>query len=307
MLTCFDIGGTWIKPGLARTPGRVEPLAAVATPHGFEAFVARIAGAVVAGSRGVSISVAGVAAPGSGVLKVANLPAVDGRALAADLTDALGLPVWVANDADCFALAEAQSGAGKGHAVVLGIILGTGVGGGLVMGGRIVTGAGGHGGEWGHGPVVNGRLEALGLEFPLFRCGCGLTGCVDTVGGARGLEQIHRHLFKRDLACPHILADWLAGEPAARLTVEAWAEMVSGPLAMVLNVLGVSVVPVGGGLAKVPEVIARLDGAVRGKMLRGGAEPLLVPAHHRVEPGLIGAASLGFAALEALEAAGCAS
>lgn len=304
MLTCFDIGGSRIKPGFAPAPGQLMPGDAFATPGDFTGFVAGLARCVVPGSRGVSIAVAGVMAPETGVMQAANVAAINGRALVVELRAALGLPVWVANDADCFALAEAVSGAGAGHRNVFGIILGTGVGGGLVIDGRIVTGAGGYAGEWGHGPVLNTKLAGLGLEIPHFPCGCGLAGCVDTVGGARGIEQLHRHLFGAGLTSPLIVADWLDGEPSALLTVQAWLELVSGPLALVLNVTGSSVVPVGGGLASVPELIAALDAAVQAKVLRGRLLPvadgsLLVPAAHRIEPGLIGAALLGFQGLAA--------
>ena len=300
MLTCFDIGGSRIKPGAAPVPGKVEPGRAFDTPGDFAGFVAALRAAVVPGSRGVSIAIAGVVDPASGVLKVANIPAVNGLALGRDLTAALGLPVWITNDADCFALAEAGTGAGVGHSNVFGIILGTGVGGGLVIDGKIVRGAGGYAGEWGHGPVLNRRLDALGLDIPHFACGCGLAGCVDTVGGARGIEQLHRHLFRVGISSEHLLGDWLAGDPAAALTVQAWSELVSGPLAMVLNVVGASVVPVGGGLANVTELIDALDKAVRAKVLRHSGEALLVPARHRIEPGLIGAALAGLGELERL-------
>jgi N-acetylglucosamine kinase len=207
--------------------------------------------------------------------------------VAAELSAALGLPVWVFNDADCFALAEARQGAGRGHRNVFGIILGTGVGGGLVLDGRIVTGAGGYAGEWGHGPVVNGAL------VPWFACGCGLSGCLDTVGGARGIERLHQHLHGEAADSVRVLERWQAGDAAAERTVEVWAEVVSGPLAMVLNVVGASVGPVGGGLANVPALIARLDAAVRARVLRVDAGPLLRVAELRVEPGLVGAALAG--------------
>jgi N-acetylglucosamine kinase len=104
--------------------------------------------------QGIAISIAGVVDPVSGRGTVANIPCIDGIALGPALEGRLGLPVLVLNDADCFAMAEAQAGAGRGHASVFGIILGTGVGGGLVIDGRLVSGAGGFAGEWGHGPVI---------------------------------------------------------------------------------------------------------------------------------------------------------
>ncbi len=291
MLVCFDIGGSRIKAARARDGGAVEPLGDAATPReDFAAFVGMLGGFLFGRApRGVAISIAGVVDPETGRLKVANIPCLDGREVASELSAALGLPVWVFNDADCFALAEARLGAGRGHRNVFGIILGTGVGGGLVLDGRIVAGAGGYAGEWGHGPVVNGAL------VPWFDCGCGLRGCLDTVGGARGIERLHAHLHGEDAGSVAILDRWRGDDAAADRTVEVWADVVSGPLAMVLNVVGASVVPVGGGLANDGELVARLDRAVRARVLRASDGPLLRVAELRVEPGLVGAALAGAA------------
>ena len=132
--------------------------------------------------------------PIRGTIKAANIPCIDGLPLAALLTDRLGRPVIIGNDADCFALAEAVLGAGKSHRIVFGAILGTGVGGGLVIDGRLVTGRGGYAGEWGHAPVAATRVGTPPVELPRFACGCGLHGCVNTLGGARGMERLHAHL-----------------------------------------------------------------------------------------------------------------
>jgi N-acetylglucosamine kinase len=227
--------------------------------------------------------------PLTGRMRVANIPCLDGRAAAADLEGVLHRPVRILNDADCFALAEATLGAGRGHRCVFGVILGTGVGGGLVMDGRIVTGAGGFAGEWGHGPVLNAA------RVPWFPCGCGQSGCVDTIGGARGIERLHRFLTGQSHPSQAIVAAWRAGDAAATETVAVWAELVSGPLAMVLNVTGSSVVPVGGGLSNAPDLVAVLDRATRARVLRSSDRPLLVPAELSVEPGLIGASLAGHA------------
>ena len=292
MILCFDIGGSRIKAGRAGADGSVVPLGAMPTPlEDFAAFTGALSGFAGGWTQGIAISIAGVVDPDSGRIKVANIPCLNGRTLAAELGRALRCPVWVFNDADCFALAEAGMGAGRGHRNVFGVILGTGVGGGLVIDGRIVTGAGGYAGEWGHGPVANAALA------PWFSCGCGLSGCLDTVGGARGLERLHRHLHGADTGSVAVLAAWQAGDPAAAQTVTLWRDLLAGPLAMVLNVVGSSVVPVGGGLANVPALIALLDGAVRAKLLRRTDRPLLVPAALTVEPGLVGAALAGLAGL----------
>ena len=208
----------------------------------------------------------------------------------------MGRAVRVANDADCFALAEAGAGAGRGHRIVFGAILGTGVGGGLVIEGRIVNGAGGFAGEWGHGPVAATRAGDPPVDLPHLPCGCGLSGCVDTVGGARGMERLHRHLHGATRPSTAIVEAWLAGDPAARRTIEVQIDLLAGPLALVVNVVGADIVPVGGGLGQVKEFVARLDAEVRKRILRPTDRPLVVPGEILPEAGLVGAALLALAA-----------
>lgn len=298
MITCFDIGGSTIKSARARLRGEIEVLDRVTTPlDDFDAFAAIITERVTLGgmtAQGVSISITGVVDPASGRLKCANIPCIDGRNVAADLERVIGLPVWIANDADCFTLAEATSGAGKGHSNVFGLILGTGVGGGLVIGGRIVVGAGGFAGEWGHGKALQTVVGQPAVEIPHFACGCGQRGCVDTVGGARGIEKLHHVLCGEVLPSTDIIDNWREGEAKASRTLDIYLELVSVPLALTLNVIGSSIVPVGGGLSNVPELITTLDQEVRRRTLRSAADPLLVKAELTTEPGLIGAATVGF-------------
>lgn len=291
MILCFDIGGSRIKAGLVAVgdgTGQVQPLGDAPTPIAdFAAFLAVLVGfARGLALRGVAISIAGVVEPETGLIRVANIPCADGRPLADEVAATLGLPVIVLNDADCFVLAEARFGAGRGYDAVFGIILGTGVGGGLVMDGQLVQGVGGFAGEWGHGPA----LAPGGFGLPPFVCGCGMTGCLDAVGGARGIERLYRHLGGDEVPSTLILAGWAAGDALATRVVALWGDILSGPLAMLLNVTGVGIVPVGGGLSNVPALIAALDQKVRAGLLRQKDRPLLVPAQCHPEPGLIGAA-----------------
>lgn len=286
MILCFDIGGSRIKAALA-SRGQIEALGDIPTPlREFTAFLAALRGfARRPGLRGLAISIAGVVDPDTGAIRVANIPCADGRDLAAEIGADLGLPVILLNDADCFALAEARRGAGVGHGTVFGIILGTGIGGGLVIDGRLVTGAGGYAGEWGHGPVL-----AAPFDFP---CGCGLRGCIDAVCGARGMERLHLALGGESAASTAILAGWHQGDGASVRTVGTWLDLIAPPLALVLNVVGASVVPVGGGLSNDARLVAALDTRVRGMLLRRAGQPIVVPALCRPEPGLIGAAEAG--------------
>lgn len=299
MITCFDIGGSAIKAAVAHSPSDIRPFARVPTPlDDFEAFaqaiVDLVSEAAMAEGAHVAISITGVIDPQSGVITCANIPCVDGRVLASDLGQRLGCPVILANDADCFALAEAMEGAGRGHRIVFGAILGTGVGGGLVIDGKIIAGPGGYAGEWGHGPVAATSAGDPPVAIPRFACGCGRAGCVDTIGGARGLERLHQHLHGVDLTSSAIIEAWLQRHEAAARTVDCYVDLVASPLALVVNVVGAGIVPVGGGLGRVPQLITLLDKEVRRRILRRTETPLVVASTLAIESGLIGACILGF-------------
>lgn len=300
MIICFDIGGSAIKSALAASPSALTSLDCRPTPpQDFDAFVSVIAAmaaeAPAPADTPIAIAITGVIDPDTGIIKCANIPCVDGKPLAAELTRRLARQVRIANDADCFALAEALEGAGRGHRIVFGAILGSGVGGGLVIDGRIITGPGGYAGEWGHGPIAATQAGSPPVAIPHFTCGCGLKGCVNTVGGARGTEVLHRHLHGVHLPSTAIMAAWLAGDPQAERTIACQIELLAGPLAVAVNIVGAGKVPVGGGLAREPRFIARLDQEVRRRIMRRLDTPLVVPGELSLNPGLIGVALLGFA------------
>lgn len=299
MITSFDIGGTSIKAATASGAGTLVPIGRVPTPlDDFDAFVAAMTALIDKGGApqgsAIAISVTGVVDPQSGMTTVANIPCIDGLDLAGQLQERLGRPVLVANDADCFALAEAHAGAGRGHRVVFGAILGTGVGGGIVAEGRLFRGGGGLSGEWGHGTAVATEVTVSPYHVAHFACGCGQSGCVDTIGGARGIERLHHLLHGKNLPSTDIIAAWQAGDAAAHATVDLHVELVSVPLALTVNIVGPDIIPVGGGLGNAHALVARLDTAVRARILRRIERPLVVPAQLTVDAGLIGAASLAF-------------
>lgn len=297
---CFDIGGSTIKAALAHGGGAdpvtgLTPLGRQPTPlNDLGDFAAAIEKQVELHAPDpalpISISITGVIDPETGILTCANIPCVDGIALADRLAERLGRPVQVNNDAACFTIAEARRGAGRGYPIVFGAILGTGVGGGLVINGRLVQGAGGFAGEWGHGPIAATLAGDPPVDIPRFACGCGQKGCVDTIGGARGLERLHTHLHGKTLTSREIIDQWNAGHQWAERTVEVFVDLVSAPLATVVNIVGAHIVPVGGGLARAENLIERIDEEVRKKTLYRFDRPLVVRGDCQVEPGLVGAA-----------------
>lgn len=305
MIVCFDIGGTAIKGAAAYAADDVRPLARRSTPaHDFDAFIGVLKSVIseIGGSpECVALSITGIIDPDTDLSFIANIPCAHQRPLKADLEAALGLPVLIANDADCFALAEYGVGAGRGHRVVFSTILGTGVGGALVVDGKLINSSGGFAGEWGHGPVAATRAGNPPLDLPRFSCGCGLEGCLDAICSARGMGKLHRHLTGKALAAEDIIESWKLGEADAARTMDVYIDMLSGPLAMIVNVTGATIVPVGGGLSNAPALLDALDQAVRARILRRFARPLVVQAQCQIEPGLIGAAVLGFDFVSARE------
>ncbi len=305
MIVCFDIGGTAIKGAGAWAVDDVRPVARRQTPiHDFDAFIGVLKDVIDEIGETptcVALSIAGIIDPDTDRAVIANIPCAHGRLLRADLEAALGLPVLIANDADCCALAEYGAGAGRGHRVVFGAILGTGVGGGLVVDGKLINSAGGFAGEWGHGPVAATRAGNPLVELPRFACGCGLDGCVDAIGSARGMEKLHRHLAGSELKAEEILDAWQTGDVDAARTIDVYIDILSAPLALVVNMTGATIVPVGGGLSNSMPLIEALDRAVKARILRKFQRPLVVRAECAIEPGLVGAAVLGaaFASSEA--------
>lgn len=293
-ILCFDIGGTAIRSAICEADGRLGSVHRQATPAlDRDAFITRIADAFAAETArpdAVAISLAGIVHPDTRHMIVANIPAIHGTDLIDDLEARLDVPVIIANDADCFAIAEAHIGSGSGHDIVFGIILGTGVGGGLVVNGRLVNERGGFAGEWGHGPVTPTRAGTPAIEIPHFACGCGVSGCLDTVAGARGIERLHSHIHRQQLLAPDILSAWRNGEPSARRTVDVYLDLIAAPLAMIVNLTGATVVPAGGGLAQDHALLAAIDRSVRPLTLARPAKALVVAATSGTEPGLRGAA-----------------
>lgn len=289
----FDIGGSKIEIARVADDGTISGRATRPTPHtGFADFADAVAGLIdeAGGADRVGISIAGTVDPATGIASAANVPSITGHRIAGELAERLGVPVKVGNDADCFALAEAMVGAGRGLPIVFGAIFGTGVGGGLVVNGRLVRGAHGVTGEWGHGPVLADTVRARGI--PLVACGCGQLGCVDAYGSARGMERIHAGLSGEQRGSHEITAAWHEGDAKAAATIDVFVELIAGPLSMIVNTLGPSLIPAGGGLSSDTDLLARIDASVRAKVLARYDRPLLVPGLTRGASGLIGAAML---------------
>ncbi len=247
----IDLGGTKIEGIVLDDAGRQYARIRVPTPVGdyrgtIDAVVALVGDLECRAGLALTVGVGipGTVSPATGLVKNANATWLIGQPLDHDLEMALGRPVRVANDANCFAVSEARDGAAAGAAVVFGVILGTGVGGGIVVHGRAITGGNAIAGEWGHNPLP----WPEDVEHPGPACYCGRSGCIETFLSGPGLAADHRRATGLERTPPAIVA---ACDAAAMATVERYERRLARALATVINVLDPDVIVLGGGLSNV--------------------------------------------------------
>lgn len=247
-----DLGGTKIEGVALDRSGSILVRRRVATPQGdYEGTVRAVVDLVRAiegesGSIGsFGMGMPGIISPATGLVKNANSVCLNGHPLDRDLTAALGRPVRIENDANCFALSEASDGAGAGHGCVFGAILGTGTGGGVVVKGSILRGRNAVGGEWGHNPMPWPESG----EWPGERCYCGRTGCIEGFLSGPGLARDYAQQLGGSIDSVEIVARAEAGEPGARSCLDRYVSRLARALASIINVLDPDAIVLGGGLS----------------------------------------------------------
>lgn len=224
------------------------------TPREYEAsidaivdLVAVIEGAV--GERGtIGIGIPGMISPSTGIVKNANSTWLIGKPFGHALEERLGRPVRLMNDANCFVLSEATDGAGAGFDSVFGVILGTGVGGGITIGRRVHVGANLIGGEWGHNPLPWPSVA----ELPGPACYCGRHGCIETYLSGPGMELDHRQHTGETRSTREIVSAAAGGDQRAIGTLTRYHDRLGRGLASVVNVLDPDVIVLGGGMSNLP-------------------------------------------------------
>lgn len=291
----IDLGGTKIE-GVALGPGDAELLRRrVATPRDdYVATVAAVAGMVRQIERElqqtgtVGIGIPGAISPATGLAKNANSVWLNGQPLLEDLEKAIGRGIRLANDANCFALSEAHDGAGAGHEVVFGVIVGTGTGGGIVVRRRILTGLNAIAGEWGHNPLP---WPSAG-EWPGLPCYCGRTGCIETFLSGPGLARDYGGATGVDLSPADIVRRAEAGEEAAGAALLRYEDRMARALAVILNVLDPDVVVLGGGMSNLGRLYENVPRRWGRYTFSDSVDTPLVPPIHGDSSGVRGAARL---------------
>ncbi len=286
-----DLGGSKIEAVVLDDAGIIRGHTRVATPRagGYEAITAAIATLVAHLEAQVQVRCTiGIGTPGAishttGAIKNSNTTCLNGRPLQQDLEQLLGRPIRLENDANCLALSEARDGAARDHGCVFAVILGTGVGGGLVINKTLWSGRQRIAGEWGHN-----TLDPQGPD-----CYCGHRGCVETLLSGPGLvADYQKHGGDRTLDAPALVAAARKGEPLAAASLHRYGERLGRALSVVVNILDPDIIVLGGGLSTVPEIYAQGRRALAAWAFTDDCVTPIVPAAHGPASGVRGAAHL---------------
>lgn len=291
----IDLGGTKIEGIALADDGAEVARKRIAAPRDdYRATLRAIAGLVAdlevaAGRQGpVGVGIPGTVSPATGLVKNANSTWLIGHPFDRDLADVVGRPVRLANDANCFALSEAADGAAAGANVVFGVILGTGVGGGLIIEGKVLTGHNAIAGEWGHNPQPWPAPD----DGPARPCYCGQAGCIETYLSGPALAADHARVTGNDLTSEEIAANAAAGDAACTATLDRYVLRLAKALASVLNVFDPDVVVLGGGLSNIERVYRDVPTLWQDYAFTDQLTTRLVAARHGDSSGVRGAAWL---------------
>ncbi len=258
----IDLGGTKIEAIALDANTLAAVRRRVATPRDYagtlDAIVRLVAEIEAETGRtgSVGVGIPGVVSHTTGLVKNANSTWLIGRPLLADLEARLSRPVRVANDANCFTLSEAIDGAGQGFETVFGVILGTGVGGGISIRHRIHEGPNQIAGEWGHNPLpwMTEEERAAAPE-----CYCGKYGCVETFLSGPGFERDHALRSGAQCTSQDIVRAAASGDSQGIQTLERYHDRLARALASVINLLDPDVVVLGGGMSNLPDLASSVS------------------------------------------------
>ncbi len=291
----IDLGGTKIEAIALDKNGTELARKRVDTPQGnYAATLEQIFALVTAletklsrqGSVGVGIP--GTLSPATSLVKNANSTCLIGHPLDKDLKKTLNRPVRLANDADCFTVSEATDGAAKGARSVFGVILGTGVGGGIVINGKPLCGPNAITGEWGHNALPWPQPH----ELPGPNCYCGQKGCIETFLSGPALSFYYQKIAGKSLLPEEINLQAELGDPDANKALEQYENRLAKALASVINILDPEVIVLGGGLSNIKRLYANVPKLWHEWVFSDRVETKLVQNHHGDSSGVRGAAWL---------------
>lgn len=291
----IDLGGSKIEIVALGEQGVELLRRRVPTPHGdYAATLSAIVGLVEDSERSLGmhgslgIGIPGAESLANGLIKNANSTCLIGQPLRQDLQARLKREIRLANDANCFALSEAVDGAGREAGVVFGVILGTGVGGGIVIDRKVLTGANAIAGEWGHNPLPLPR----DADFPLPDCYCGRQACIESYLSGPGLSADHLRHTGRHLTAEAIGRGATAGDADCDASLRRYEERLGRALAGVINLLDPDLIVLGGGLSKLERLYRHLPECCAPHVFSDAFYTRIVPPAHGDSSGVRGAAWL---------------
>ncbi|CAM3053920.1 N-acetylglucosamine kinase [Vibrio rarus] len=298
----FDVGGTKIE--FAAFNHNLQRVASerVATPtHDYAKLVETLAGLVdkydaqFAEQGQIGFGLPGMENATDNTILTVNVPAAKGKPLRADLEARIGRSVKIENDANCFALSEAWDDDLKDETSVMGLILGTGFGGGIIHEGKVFSGRNHVAGEVGHTRLPIDAWFHLGENAPLLDCGCGKKGCLDSYLSGRGFELIYAHYFNETKKAQDIIAAFYEGEEKATQHVERFMELLAICLANLFTAYDPHVVALGGGLSNFALIYEEMPKRIPKYLLPVAQCPKIIKAKHGDSGGVRGAAFLNLA------------
>jgi fructokinase len=285
----IDLGGTKIDAVRFSSTGETLFEKRVPTPKSYDDVVAAISALVMAAGDGtVGIGSPGSASRKTGLWRNANITFCNDRPFQKDLEAAIGRPVKMENDANCFALSEAIDGAGRGYPVVAFFTVGTALGGGLVVNGKLVVGANGEAGEFGH-TALPWPNES---EWPLLPCFCGKSGCAEQYVSGTGLQRDHLKITGENISGKGIVANARRGDVKAVASLVRLQDRFARIAANIACVVDPDVFVIGGGLNALPELVEELPPLISRYSFSGTAAAKVVRAAYGEKSGVRGAARL---------------
>jgi fructokinase len=290
----IDLGGT--KTEVAVLDDNFQPVyrKRVATPaHDYEAILNLIVDLVNDAEKSllvkptIGIGTPGAISPHSGLLKNSNTTCMNGKPFMFDIEQRLGCSVKIQNDANCFALSEALTGAGNGYAVVFGVILGTGTGGGLVVNRQLLSGPNAITGEWGHNPLP-WKTEADGSP----QCYCGKQACIETFISGSGLARNFEKRNSVSLSSEQIVHGARNGDKDCEIMMQFYYDQLARALAHLINIVDPDVIVLGGGMSNIEEIYQQIPQRIGNYIFSDSVETPILPALHGDASGVLGAAML---------------
>lgn len=300
MLYGLDIGGTKIELAVFNSQLEKQYSERVETPKtSYEDWLNAIVNLVKKadekfGCKGsVGLGIPGFVNQSTGIAEITNIRVADNKPILRDLSALLEREVRAENDANCFALSEAWDAENAQYLSVLGLILGTGFGGGFVINGKIHSGQTGMAGELGHLQLNYHALKLLGWDnAPIYQCGCGNIACLDTYLSGRGFEMLYRDLKGESLSAKDIIQRFYAGDKSAVDFVGVFIELAAISIGNIITAFDPHLIVLGGGLSNFDYLYEALPKALPAHLMRTAKVPVIKKAKYGDSGGVRGAAAL---------------